>query len=107
MSSVPKTRRPASSTAIKETVVKETRKRVSNAYNVQVGAFENTVRAELLSKSLGANGYKVSITKYSPVAGKVFSRVRIGPYASRKEADDMSSTLKSQGLEGLIITGLR
>ena len=101
-SSVAKTSRPASSTAIKET-----RKRVSNEYNVQVGAFENTVRAEILSKSLGANGYKVSITKYSPVAGKVFSRVRIGPFASRKEADDISSTLKGQGLEGLIITGLR
>ncbi len=76
-------------------------------YDLQVGAFEDPSKAEHLRKELSEKGYRVRIATFSTKAGKTFSRVRLGPYKDKKEAEETLSALKCQGMEAMMITGVR
>ncbi len=81
--------------------------KASRTYELQAGAFEDPAKAEGLRKELGAKGYKASVTTFSPEAGRTFSRVRIGPYKNRKEAEEALTALKGKGMESILIPGHR
>jgi cell division protein FtsN len=71
-------------------------------YVLQVGAFQDPQKAVLLKKDLSAKGYTASITSIALESGKTFSRVRVGPYATKKEAETMQSHLKGRGIECVV-----
>lgn len=66
-------------------------------YIVQVGAFGDRDKAIALSNNLGAQGFRA----YAEQAGAV-TRVRVGPFANRQEAETTIAKLKSLGMDGVI-----
>jgi len=66
-------------------------------YFVQVGAFGDRAKAVTLSNSLVAQGFRA----YSEQAGAV-TRVRIGPFQDRREAERTIAKLKDLGMDGVI-----
>jgi cell division septation protein DedD len=84
------------------------KKRLSKrSYAVQVGSFLDPPKARLLKEELDSKGYNSYIMSYAPDKGKTFSRVRIGPYATRKLAAALIPELKKQGFDGVIVPGRR
>ncbi len=76
-------------------------------YAVQVGAFSAPAKARRLKDQLSEKGYKAFITALTPESGKTLSCVRIGHYATRKEAEELVSGLKKRGIEGIVVYGSR
>ena len=74
----------------------------SGAWAVQVGAFGSEGAARKLAQKLESQGYEVFIaaTKRS---GKTLHRVRVGPVATRNDADQLASRLKSGGLPATVV----
>jgi cell division protein FtsN len=103
--SVAKAKKPEVKPALKKPLVKTVKGNTRKSYLLQVGAFQDPRKAERLRKDLSAKGYLVSVTTVSPGPGKTFSRVRLGPYATKEEAEEIHSTLKSRGLEGIVLSG--
>ena len=64
-------------------------------FAVQVGAFADGDAAELLADSLRAKGYAVYVAA-GIGAGSPRWRVRVGPLASREEADGAAARLKRE-----------
>jgi DedD protein len=60
---------------------------------VQVGAFETSRAAESLADSLRAKGYPVYVSP-GVAAGRERWRVRVGPLATREEAESTAAQLK-------------
>jgi DedD protein len=60
---------------------------------VQVGAFESSEAAERLAKSLEGKGFPVYVSPGTK-AGKARWRVRVGPLATREEAEATAERLK-------------
>jgi cell division septation protein DedD len=60
---------------------------------VQVGAFESSEAAERLAKSLKGKGFPVYVSPGTK-AGKARWRVRVGPLATREEAEATAAKLK-------------
>ncbi len=93
------------------TVKKPAHKPVSpkgeHVYAVQIGAFSEPAKAKRLKDQLSEKGYKAFITALAPVSGKTLSSVRIGHYATKKEAEKLASGLKGQGIEGVVVHGSR
>jgi cell division protein FtsN len=76
-------------------------------YQVQVGSFSDQEKAKQLKKLLLTKGFKAHITTYSPSSGETMSRVRIGRYATKKEAEELLSGLKGMGFDGVVFYGSR
>ncbi|HMK60128.1 MAG TPA: SPOR domain-containing protein [Dissulfurispiraceae bacterium] len=74
-------------------------------YTVQLGAFEDPEKATKLKHLLLKKGFKASISGYKSPEGESLSRVRIGHYTTKKEADELLAGLKSAGIDGLVICG--
>ncbi len=66
-------------------------------YFVQVGAFGDRNKAVTLSDNLSAQGFQA----YSEQAGAV-TRVRVGPFLNRQEAERTITKLKGLGMDGVI-----
>jgi len=64
--------------------------------SVQVGAFGESRAAEQLAKSLRSSGLPVYVSPSAAAAGEQRWRVRVGPVATREEADRIASRLKSK-----------
>jgi DedD protein len=60
---------------------------------VQVGAFESSEAAERLAKSLKGKGYPVYVSP-GTAGGSARWRVRVGPLASRDEAEKTAERIK-------------
>lgn len=73
-------------------------------YWIQVGSFSSRSRADDLYKLLSGQGYAGRITAHD-AGGVTMHRVRIGPYASRPEADRLLGTLRSRDMDGWIAQG--
>ena len=75
----------------------------SGRYFVQVGAFGSGDAARKLVAQLEADGYA---TQVAPVTrgGKTLHRVRVGPAASRADAQQLAERLKSRGLPATLVT---
>lgn len=66
---------------------------------IQVGAFKNKTNALRLQQRLAANvNHPIIISK--PGAASHLYRVKIGPFASRSEANNASQHLKRMGIQG-------
>ena len=103
--SVAKPKKQEVKSALKTPSVKAVKRNTRKSYVLQVGAFQDPKKAERLRKDLNAKGYAVSITTVSPGPGRTFSRVRLGPYTTKEEAEEIHSTLKGRGLEGIVVPG--
>lgn len=68
-------------------------------YFVQIGAFGDRNKAVSLSDSLGKQGFQA----YSEQADAV-TRVRIGPFSNRQEAEQTVTKLKSLGMNGVVMS---
>ena len=63
-------------------------------YWIQIGSFSSRSRADELQKLARNLGYAGHITPHD-ADGVTMHRVRIGPYASRPEADQLLGRLRS------------
>jgi cell division protein FtsN len=102
-----KEKKPVVKQAPKKPSIKVAKGSTPKSYILQVGAFQDPGRADRLRKDLTAKGYAVSVTIFSPGAGKTFSRVRLGPYATKKKAEEIHATLKGQGMAGVVFPGTK
>ena len=68
--------------------------RTINDYWIQTGAFEARIRAEDAKDLLAEKGF-ISIIENREINGKVWYRVRLGPYTSQREADYWLTLVKS------------
>lgn len=75
----------------------------SGGYFVQVGAFSSVESARKLVAQLETDGYTAQL---SPVTrgGKTLHRVRVGPAASRADAQQLAGRLKARGLPVSVVT---
>jgi cell division septation protein DedD len=64
-------------------------------WNVQANSYPDTKSANDLVDRLKNNGYNAFVTEAN-VKGKVWYRVRIGPFASREEAEKTVTALKNK-----------
>jgi DedD protein len=81
--------KPAATTASKPSSAKTT-----NDYWIQTGAYSALVRAEDVKERLASNGL-TSIIENRVIEGKLYYRVRLGPYTSEKEANYWLALVKS------------
>ena len=80
----------ASTTAVKQTITS----RSINDYWVQTGAFSAMIRAEDVKELLASKGI-TSIIENRIVDGRIWYRVRLGPYTSENEANYWLALVKS------------
>lgn len=71
----------------------------SNQFLVQVGAFSDRSKAEARQVELAARGFKTFIE-----TGEGVSRVRLGPFASRSDAEAMIARLRAASIDGVVTT---
>jgi len=64
--------------------------------SVQVGAFAESKAAEQLASSLRSSGLPVYVSPSAAAAGDQRWRVRVGPLATREEADRIAARLKTK-----------
>lgn len=69
----------------------------SKGFVVQVGAFGDAGKAVSFSADLKARGYAA----YTEAAGTV-TRVRVGPFATRNDAQKVAEALASAGIDGVV-----
>lgn len=69
------------------------------SFVVQVGAFSEKAKAAAMSGDLKGRGFSA----YTEDAGSV-TRVRVGPYVSREDAEKAAAKLGALGIDGVITT---
>ena len=74
----------------------------SGRFVVQVGAFTDVERLRTVRQKLEKLGIKTYTQETQATAGKS-TRVRVGPFASRQEADAVASKVKASGLSANIL----
>ena len=82
------TAKPAATTS------KPSSSKTINDYWIQTGAYSALVRAEDVKECLASNGL-TSIIENRVIEGKLYYRVRLGPYTSEKEANYWLTLVKS------------
>lgn len=76
----------------------------ADGYLLQVGSFREGERAESLVKQFSAEGLEAFVEKFPLPGGQTIYRVRVGPYAERLEAQEISQEiLNKTGLRSLIL----
>ena len=70
----------------------------SESFVVQIGAFGEASKASALGADLKNRGFAA----YTEKAGAV-TRVRIGPFSSREEADKVAERLRLSGMSGVVV----
>ena len=73
----------------------------TTAFVVQLGAFSDPVKATQQQQGLVQKGIKAYTETLKIDKGKV-TRVRVGPFPTREEAEDARVKLKKLGLEGVV-----
>ncbi len=71
---------------------------------VQLGAFSDSAKAKHQQRSLTSNGIKRSYTETLMTNDKEVTRVRIGPFSSRKAAEEERKKLRKLGLDGVVMS---
>ena len=69
---------------------------------VQVGSFSNQQNAGRLARDLEKLGYDVFVDR-ATTGGKTWHRVRVGPVASKAEAEALAGRLKAAGQTGSVV----
>jgi len=75
---------------------------VGEEWAVQVGSFSNKENAGRLARDLEKLGYDVFIDRATS-GGKTWHRVRIGPVASKSDAEALAGRLKAAGQTGTVV----
>ena len=71
-------------------------------FAVQLGAFSNAAEANAMRDKLRAGGFSAFVEQVKTDKG-VLSRVRVGPVASRADADNLKSQVKAKaGIDGMV-----
>ena len=76
---------------------------VGRRYVVQIGAFSEPERARSARAKAERAGVK-TFTQETKIGGDTWTRVRVGPFATKAEADDAASKLKGVSLPASILT---
>lgn len=71
---------------------------------VQLGAFSDQNKARHQLQSLISNGIKKAYTETVKNKNTEVTRVRIGPFLSRKDADKEQKKLRRLGIKGVVLT---
>lgn len=69
---------------------------------VQLGSFGSEDNARRLAQRAGTFGYKAVVSS-TQAANRTMYRVRVGPYAARREAEAAASALGAHGLQGQVV----
>jgi DedD protein len=72
-------------------------------YLVQLAALTDPAKADALKAKLSANGINARFSKVETSKGEV-TRVRMGPFASRAEADAALRKLAKAGVSGIVVS---
>lgn len=75
----------------------------SARFIVQVGAFSEEIAAREMRQRVERLGLKTHTQSVATSGGRIH-RVRVGPYASRDEADRIAARLESAGLTSAVLT---
>lgn len=70
----------------------------SGLWSVQVGSFAERARAERHAERVRATGHGVFLEPY-----RGLSRVKVGPYDSRKDAETALEQIRDAGFEGIVV----
>ena len=76
---------------------------VGRRYIVQIGAFSEPERARVARSKAERAGIK-TFTQETKIGADTWIRVRVGPFATRAEADDAASKIKGLSLPASILT---
>ncbi len=76
---------------------------VAGAFVVQLGAFSDSIKAKQQQQNLASNGTNAYMETFSTNKGEMI-RVRVGPFLTREEAEEVREKLKKLGLDG-VVTG--
>jgi DedD protein len=85
---------PVAQTPVRPAATSGTPARTINDYWIQAGAYLALVRAEDVKELLASNGL-TSIIENRVIDGKLYYRVRLGPYTSEREANYWLTLVKS------------
>ena len=69
---------------------------------MQLGVFSAEDNARRLAQKANVYGYKPQVASYK-ANGRALYRVRLGPYASRAEADATASALSAHGVTAQVM----
>jgi DedD protein len=69
---------------------------------VQLGSFGEEANARRVAQRAGTFGYKAEVTSLRS-NGRTLYRVRVGPSATRAEADATASALRAHGIEARVV----
>jgi DedD protein len=75
---------------------------VKGGYSVQVGAFGSADAARKLVGRLEKDGLSAYVAPLER-GGKTLHRVRVGPTATRADADKLAARLQARGLPGPVV----
>jgi DedD protein len=71
-------------------------------WSVQLGSFGDAANAERLASRVDAFGHEAAVSDVK-ASGKVMHRVRLGPYATRGEAEAVKSSLSVHGFVAQVV----
>jgi DedD protein len=72
-------------------------------YRIQVAAYSDANKAQNIVNKLKAAGIRVNSEKITTNKGEL-TRVRVGPYASRADAEAALKKMRAQGVNGMLVT---
>ena len=72
-------------------------------YVVQLGAFSDATKAKDQQRSLEANGIRKAYTEMIKNENAEVTRVRVGPFSTRDEAENEQIKIKLLGINGVVI----
>ena len=88
---------PEKSPAAAKPAAKASTSSRSSSYSVQVAAYNRRAQADKLATTLKARGYQARVDEDG-----AWFRVRIGRYATAKEAEDALKKIKAKGMDGFV-----
>ena len=81
----------------------ETKATVSSSYFVQIGVFSDPDNIKQMQEKLSSKGLKSSAELIDTAKGKK-TRLRVGPFDTKKDAESAMDKLKSLSLTGVIVS---
>lgn len=99
------TNQPSPSVAVApkaEPVKSETKAAASGNYFVQIGVFSDPEKVKQMQEKLSAKGLK-SLDELIDTAKGKKTRLRVGPFEAKKDAESAMEKIKSLGLTGMIV----
>jgi cell division protein FtsN len=75
---------------------------INDQYILQAGSFSNATDAEQMKAQLALLGSMATVQKVT-VNGQTWHRVRLGPFPSAREADEMRRMLSSNRIDTLVL----